>query len=94
MQRRIFYDRAHPDFAETLQSLGESFRKRREFSRALDFFERAYDMRKKIYKEMAHQHLIESLKLYIHFQWICFYESTLSLHLDSLKHSSAHSAFQ
>ena len=29
----------------------------------------SYDMRKKIYKEMAHQHLIESLKLYIHFQF-------------------------
>jgi tetratricopeptide (TPR) repeat protein len=28
MQRRIFYDRAHPDFAETLQSLGESYKKK------------------------------------------------------------------
>jgi tetratricopeptide (TPR) repeat protein len=70
MQNRMFNGREHPDLATTLQSLGESFRKRREFSRALDYFERAYDMRKKIYKEMAHQHLIESLRSLnvIHFQ--------------------------
>jgi DNA topoisomerase IB len=48
----------------------ESFRKRREFTRALEYFERVYDMRKRIYKEKAHQHLIESLRSLhvIHFQ--------------------------
>jgi tetratricopeptide (TPR) repeat protein len=70
MQHRIFNGRGHSDLAKTLQSLGESFRKKREFNQALAYFERAYDMRNKIYNERPHQHLIESLNSLhlIHFQ--------------------------
>ena len=56
MQQRIF------NGPRAFSDLGKKFRRETIFKRS------AYDMRKKIYKEMAHQHLIESLKLYIHFQ--------------------------
>jgi hypothetical protein len=66
MQHRIFNGRGHSDLAKTLQSLGESFRKKREFNQALDYFVRAYDMRNTIYNQRPHQHLIESLNsLYV-----------------------------
>ena len=70
MQYRMFNGGEHPDLATTLQSLGESFRKRRDFTRALDKFERAYAMRKKIYNKRPHRHLVESLRsLHVtHFQ--------------------------
>ena len=62
MQRRIFNDRAHPDFAETLQSLGESYRKKNELDKALEYCTKAYNMRRKIYEKRPHEHLIESLR--------------------------------
>jgi len=62
MQRRIFSDRAHPDFAETLQSLGESYRKMNELNEAHVYCTRAYDMRRKIYENRPHEHLLESLR--------------------------------
>ena len=66
MQHRIFNGRGHSDLAKTLQSLGESFRKKREFNQALGYFVRAYDMRNTIYNQRPHQHLIESLNsLYV-----------------------------
>ncbi len=61
MQQRII--NAHGEY------LDESLGKRLEFIRALDYCMRAYDLRMKIYKEIAHQHLIESLKCYRVFNW-------------------------
>ena len=70
MQNRMYNGGEHPDLATTLQSVGESFRKSREFSRALHEFERAYAMRKKIYNKKPHRHLVESLRSlhFLHFQ--------------------------
>ena len=62
MQRRIFNERDHPDYAETLQSLGESFRKKNELDKALEYCTRAYNMRREIYEKRPHEHLIESLR--------------------------------
>ena len=82
MQNRMYNGGEHPDLATTLESLGESFRKRaigkpdgsskqrEEFTRALHEFERAYAMRKKIYNKRPHRHLVESLRSLhlLHFQ--------------------------
>jgi tetratricopeptide (TPR) repeat protein len=47
---------------ETLQSLGESYRKMNELDEAHEYCTRAYDMRRKIYENRPHEHLLESLR--------------------------------
>ena len=70
MQCLLFNGRHHPDVATTLQSLGESFRKKRELNEALDYFMRAYEMRKVLYENKPHKHLLESLRSldFVYFQ--------------------------
>ena len=61
MQRRIFYDRAHPDFAETLQSLGESYRKKNELDESLRSLNKnETDRLEKLIKEMEDE--LEKIK--------------------------------
>jgi len=62
MQCLLYNGRDHPDVATTLQSLGESSRKKRELNEALDYFMRAYEMRKVVYENKPHKHLLETLR--------------------------------
>jgi tetratricopeptide (TPR) repeat protein len=61
MRKRLYKDTDHPDVAISLNNLGASYDSKREFEKALEYYEEAMKMLKRYHKGFDHPDISTSL---------------------------------